>query len=351
MISTTKWLAAIGCAAIAAGGACKQRERAPAEEPIVSSSVREDTARAESAEAADRWLDQRVEQGLVDVPGLSSLARAVEVDVEGGVVTVRGPVANDQERALVEAIAIANAGDGNVNSQLMLDPSGQGWGPGGGASAAQSAPAPAPAPPPTVIVVEGAPAQQPMPEPQPGYQGPTPTPPMAQPGPMGITTAGTVDTGGVPATQWDAAPMDYFANTGVPLVVPVVPDVIPTTQLQGGSTNLTQPGLTLPGEPVVIPGTTGIMQGSTAPSSTGISPGSVRMTPTVPGPTTTTQPGTVTQPTPTPFGSTISPTNPGMNTPTTVNTSPMGPGTGNTPVAPVVTQPPPSRPVVRSLNR
>jgi hypothetical protein len=354
MISTTKWLAAVGCAAIAATGACKKRERVPAEEPIVASSAREDTAREEaaeqSAEEADRWLEQRVEQGLVDVPGLSAMTRGVEVEVEGGVVTIRGPVTSGHERAIVEAIAIANAGAGNVRDQLMLDPSGRGWAAGGG-------PGPAPQPqepaPPEQVAVESAPpppAPAPMPEYGPGNQGPTPTPPMAQPGPMGITTPGTVDTGGVPATGWDAAPPDFYANYGVPLVLPV-PDVVPTTPLSNVTTN-PQPGLTVPGEAVVIPGTTGITQGTTAPASSGISPGTVRATPTVPGPIGTTQPGVVTQPTPTPFNSTISPTNPGMNTPTTVNPAPMGPGTGNTGVAPALTPPPPSRPVVvRPLNR
>jgi hypothetical protein len=276
MTSTIKWLAA-ACAAVAATGACRDQRRVPAEEAATTPApvVREDTTAD-----ADRWLEDRVYERLADELVLSRMARAVEIEASRGVVTLRGPVASDAERADVERLAIEIAGEGNVRNRLSIAPPE----PTGGAPAAPGAAGGA-----TTVIVIGGGAQ--------GATGGAPAEPTrdTSTGPIigrGLTggpTAGTVDTGGLPATRFDAAPANvpgpYGLYPGTVLVVPeeLAQPATPTPPAGQG----TPPGLTMPGEANTPSGTPGLVPGTTAPSSSGISPGSVQPTPSTSGTTGT----------------------------------------------------------------
>ncbi|MGN2252477.1 BON domain-containing protein [Frateuria sp. GZRe12] len=71
-----------------------------------------------SSNAVD--LVANVRKAIVDDDGLSVKARNVKVVANGGVVTLRGPVANAQEKARVERDAASVRGVTRVDNQLDI---------------------------------------------------------------------------------------------------------------------------------------------------------------------------------------------------------------------------------------
>lgn len=69
---------------------------------------------------ADRTITQRIRQGVVGDDGLSMTAANVKIITVNGVVTLRGPVKDAQERSTIGAIAQRVAGVTRVDNQLEI---------------------------------------------------------------------------------------------------------------------------------------------------------------------------------------------------------------------------------------
>ncbi len=69
---------------------------------------------------ADRTVTQRVRQGVVASDGLSINGKNVKIITQDGVVTLRGPVKTDKEKADIAAIAKSVDGVKSVDNQLEV---------------------------------------------------------------------------------------------------------------------------------------------------------------------------------------------------------------------------------------
>jgi hyperosmotically inducible periplasmic protein len=74
----------------------------------------------QSENEVDRTLTQRVRQAVVDDDSLSTNAKNVKIISQNGMVTLRGPVKNEEERKKVVAKAQQIAGEKNVDNQLEI---------------------------------------------------------------------------------------------------------------------------------------------------------------------------------------------------------------------------------------
>lgn len=68
----------------------------------------------------DRTITQKIRQGVVGAEGFSLDARNVKIVTADGVVTLRGPVDNDQERMKIVEMAKAVEGVKRVDDQLEV---------------------------------------------------------------------------------------------------------------------------------------------------------------------------------------------------------------------------------------
>jgi osmotically-inducible protein OsmY len=71
---------------------------------------------------ADRNVTQRIRQGVVDDDALSMTSKNVKIITVDGVVTLRGPVKTEQEKASIASIAQGVAGVKRVDNQLETSP-------------------------------------------------------------------------------------------------------------------------------------------------------------------------------------------------------------------------------------
>ncbi|WP_437680853.1 BON domain-containing protein [Sorangium sp. So ce131] len=69
----------------------------------------------------DRTITQKIRQAVVANDGFSMNAKNVKIITNGQVVTLRGPVKNDKEKADIAAIAQGIAGVKQVDNQLEVD--------------------------------------------------------------------------------------------------------------------------------------------------------------------------------------------------------------------------------------
>jgi osmotically-inducible protein OsmY len=74
----------------------------------------------QSESVADRTLTQQIRQAVVADEALSTTAKNVKIITINGVVTLRGPVKNPQEKGIIEAKAQQIAGTDKVDSQLEI---------------------------------------------------------------------------------------------------------------------------------------------------------------------------------------------------------------------------------------
>jgi len=74
----------------------------------------------QSEKEADRTLTQRIRQAVVEDDSLSATAKNIKIITRDGVVTLRGPVNNPQEKEKIEAKAEQIAGAKNVDNQLEV---------------------------------------------------------------------------------------------------------------------------------------------------------------------------------------------------------------------------------------
>ena len=79
------------------------------------------TAQDQSETEVDRTLTQRIRKALMDTEGLSLNGRNVKVITIDGLVTLRGPVASEHEKARIASVARQHAGATRVNNQLEID--------------------------------------------------------------------------------------------------------------------------------------------------------------------------------------------------------------------------------------
>ena len=74
----------------------------------------------QSESQADRTLTQQIRKAVVADKSLSSMAKNIKIITANGVVTLRGPVKNPQEKQTIEAKAQQIAGMNKVDNQLEV---------------------------------------------------------------------------------------------------------------------------------------------------------------------------------------------------------------------------------------
>ena len=82
----------------------------------------ETTADQQKENLPDREITRQIRRSIVQDKTLSSYAHNVKVISQNGVVTLKGPVRSDEEKAAIEAKAVAVAGEGNVTNHLHVTP-------------------------------------------------------------------------------------------------------------------------------------------------------------------------------------------------------------------------------------
>jgi hyperosmotically inducible periplasmic protein len=80
-----------------------------------------ETPTAQSENATDLQISAAIRKSVVDDKSLSVNAHNVKIITSGGVVTLRGPVKNDDERKTIEAKAKQVAGVTQVNNLLEVE--------------------------------------------------------------------------------------------------------------------------------------------------------------------------------------------------------------------------------------
>jgi hyperosmotically inducible periplasmic protein len=80
------------------------------------------TADQQKMNPADRDLTKKIRAALHDDQSLSVYAHNVKIISQDGKVTLRGPVRSEEEKAAIEAKAVAVAGEGNVINHLQVAP-------------------------------------------------------------------------------------------------------------------------------------------------------------------------------------------------------------------------------------
>jgi hyperosmotically inducible periplasmic protein len=80
------------------------------------------TADQQKMNPADRDLTKKIRATLHDDQSLSTYAHNIKIISQDGKVTLKGPVRSEDEKAAIEAKAVAVAGQGNVTNQLRVAP-------------------------------------------------------------------------------------------------------------------------------------------------------------------------------------------------------------------------------------
>jgi hyperosmotically inducible protein len=107
--------------AAAALPSCKSRSNeAPAADNTERNRATTPTADNTGNSAADRDVTQKIRKAVMDDGSLSTNAHNCKIVVQGGTITLVGPVASEAERTRIEQIATANAGDRKVVNQLEV---------------------------------------------------------------------------------------------------------------------------------------------------------------------------------------------------------------------------------------
>jgi len=77
----------------------------------------------QKANPSDRAITQKIRKAIHNDDSLSNYAHNIKIITQDGKVTLRGPVRSEDEKASVEAKAVAVAGQENVTNQLEIAPS------------------------------------------------------------------------------------------------------------------------------------------------------------------------------------------------------------------------------------
>jgi osmotically-inducible protein OsmY len=71
---------------------------------------------------SDQALDQRIRQALRDDKGLAPYAEEIYISMDGGRITLRGPVKTEKDKADISAAAQKIAGTREIDNQLQVAP-------------------------------------------------------------------------------------------------------------------------------------------------------------------------------------------------------------------------------------
>jgi hyperosmotically inducible periplasmic protein len=82
----------------------------------------EPTADQQKESQSDREMTRQIRRSLMQDKSLSNYAHNVKIISQDGMVTLKGPVRSDEEKAAVEAKAADIAGKDKVTSQLEVKP-------------------------------------------------------------------------------------------------------------------------------------------------------------------------------------------------------------------------------------
>jgi hyperosmotically inducible protein len=80
------------------------------------------TADQQKMNPADRNTTKQIRKSLMQDKTLSTYAHNIKIITQDGKVTLKGPVRSDDDKASIEAKAVAVAGAGNVTNQLEVAP-------------------------------------------------------------------------------------------------------------------------------------------------------------------------------------------------------------------------------------
>jgi hyperosmotically inducible protein len=80
------------------------------------------TADQQKENKSDREIARQIRQAIVKDKSLSTYAHNVKVIVQGGAVTLKGPVRSDEEKQSIEAKAGQVAGTDKVTDQIEVTP-------------------------------------------------------------------------------------------------------------------------------------------------------------------------------------------------------------------------------------
>ena len=78
------------------------------------------TADQQSSNSRDFAISRRIRQSIVKDKDLSVNAHNVKIITQGGVVTLKGPVKSEAEKAKIESLATSIAGANNVKTEIQI---------------------------------------------------------------------------------------------------------------------------------------------------------------------------------------------------------------------------------------
>jgi hyperosmotically inducible protein len=81
------------------------------------------TADKQGMNPSDRAITQKIRKAIQEDKSLSTYAHNVKVITRGGTVTLRGPVRSEDEKATVQAKAVAVVGEASVVNDIAVAPS------------------------------------------------------------------------------------------------------------------------------------------------------------------------------------------------------------------------------------
>lgn len=81
------------------------------------------TAQQQNENPADRETTKQIRSSLMKDKSLSTYAHNIKIITRDGKVILKGPVRSEDEKAGIEAKAVAVAGAGNVTDRLTIAPS------------------------------------------------------------------------------------------------------------------------------------------------------------------------------------------------------------------------------------
>ena len=81
----------------------------------------EPTADQQKENRSDRDITQQIRQSIMKDKSLSTYAHNVKIITQDGKVTLRGPVKTEEEKRMIQKIALDVAGANNVDNQLEVN--------------------------------------------------------------------------------------------------------------------------------------------------------------------------------------------------------------------------------------
>jgi len=80
------------------------------------------TAQKQAMNPADRELTRKIRHSIMQDKSLSTYAHNIKIISQDGKVTLKGPVNTDEEKAAIQAKAVAVAGADNVTNEIQVTP-------------------------------------------------------------------------------------------------------------------------------------------------------------------------------------------------------------------------------------